>query len=52
MEFLRLDTHRYATIIVTALAILHWKAHVNADDVEFVLGSAPMIPTAGELDLN
>ncbi|KAL9011858.1 MAG: hypothetical protein Q9173_003333 [Seirophora scorigena] len=51
MEFLRLDTHRYATIITTALAILHWKAHVDANDVEFVLGSALMIPAADELDL-
>ncbi|KAI4138105.1 MAG: hypothetical protein LQ341_004813 [Variospora aurantia] len=54
MEYLRLDTHRYATIIARALAILHWRAHVDANDVEFVLGSAPMIstpPTAAELKI-
>lgn len=27
------------------------EAHVDAYDVEFALGSAPTLPTAGELDL-
>ncbi len=54
MEYLKLDTHRYATIIAKALAILHWEAHIDANDVEFVLASAPMIaprPTVQELEM-
>ncbi|KAI4192370.1 MAG: hypothetical protein LQ346_004339 [Caloplaca aetnensis] len=54
MEYLRLDTHWYATIIAKALAILHWEACIDANDVEFVLASAPMIaprPTVQELEI-
>ncbi|KAL8925134.1 MAG: hypothetical protein Q9208_003639 [Pyrenodesmia sp. 3 TL-2023] len=54
MEFLGCDTRRYATTIARALAILHWVARVDANDVEFVIGSAPMMgtpPTADELRL-
>ncbi|KAI4247267.1 MAG: hypothetical protein L6R40_001610 [Gallowayella cf. fulva] len=46
MEHLRLDTERYSTILARALAILHWKAGLDANDVEYVLGSSPMIMTA------
>ncbi|KAL8648088.1 MAG: hypothetical protein Q9210_005187 [Variospora velana] len=54
MEYLRLDTHLYASVMARALAILHWKAHVDANDVEFVLGSRPTMstpPTAAELKI-
>ena len=40
MEHLGLDTSMYAEIMAKALAILHWEAKVDANDVEFVLGSA------------
>ena len=54
MEWLRCDTHKYAKTMARALAILHWVAHVDANDVEFVLGSAPVmanIPSIEELEL-
>lgn len=41
MEELELDVFEFATEIAKALAIVHWAAHVDANDVEFVLGSAP-----------
>ncbi|KAL8932898.1 MAG: hypothetical protein Q9216_006622 [Gyalolechia sp. 2 TL-2023] len=52
MEYLRLDTEQYAIAMARALAILHWKAGVDANDVEFVLGSSltfPCPPTAKDL---
>jgi hypothetical protein len=52
MEKLSLDTHLYAKIMAQALAILHWKAGVDANDVEFVLGSSPKIkalPSSAEM---
>ncbi|PSN66029.1 hypothetical protein BS50DRAFT_469831, partial [Corynespora cassiicola Philippines] len=45
MEELGLDTHGLASNIAEALAIVHWGAHLDADDVEFVLGSAPIRAT-------
>ncbi|EXJ90097.1 hypothetical protein A1O3_03166 [Capronia epimyces CBS 606.96] len=52
MEYSRLDTHLYAESMGHALAIMHWKAGVDGNDVEFVFGSSPEIrlrPTAAEL---
>ncbi|KAL8761428.1 MAG: hypothetical protein Q9184_002450 [Pyrenodesmia sp. 2 TL-2023] len=52
MEWLRCDTRRYALTMARALAVLHWVAHVDANDVEFVIGSSPMMatpPTGDEL---
>lgn len=52
MEYFRLDTKLYARIMAQALAVLHWKAKLDANDVEYVLGSASKIstpPTAAEL---
>jgi hypothetical protein len=51
MEKLKLDTHLYAKIMAQALAILHWKAGVDANDIEFVFGSTPKLkalPSAKE----
>ncbi|MCJ1474209.1 hypothetical protein MMC13_002867 [Lambiella insularis] len=42
METLGLPLDKYATIMANAYAILHWKAQIDADDVEFVLGSSPL----------
>lgn len=55
MEHLKLDTKMYATTMARALAIMHWAAGVDANDVEFVLGSSPAKnltakPTAEELE--
>lgn len=53
MEFLRLDTVLYSETLAQTLAIIHWKAKLDANDVEFVFGSAPaekMRPTVAELD--
>jgi hypothetical protein len=43
MEHMGLDTFMYAKIMAQALAVLHWQARVDANDVEFVLGSAPKL---------
>ncbi|CAC9893175.1 hypothetical protein D6C90_06972 [Aureobasidium pullulans] len=45
MEQLGLPIHEYAGYIAEALAILHWDAEVDANDVEFVLGSRRQLPT-------
>ena len=53
MEFLRLDTGLYAETMARTLAIIHWKAKLDANDVEFVFGAAPKIrmrATAAELE--
>ena len=39
---LDLDVNAYATTMADALAVLHWRAKVDARDVEFVLGSSPL----------
>ncbi|KAK9419166.1 putative DUF3669 domain-containing protein [Seiridium unicorne] len=41
MMDLELDVPNYATAIARALAFIHWAAKIDANDVEFVLGSAP-----------
>lgn len=54
MESLHLNTEHYATVMAQTLALLHWAVGIDANDVEFVLGSAPCmnrICTADELDL-
>ena len=40
MERLGIDAKIYAIPMAHALAILHWKAGIDANDVEFVLGSS------------
>ncbi|ORY05073.1 zinc finger protein-domain-containing protein [Clohesyomyces aquaticus] len=42
IESVGLDTKTYATTIGKTLAILHWRAGVDASGVEFVLGRGPM----------
>jgi hypothetical protein len=49
MEYLKLDVDLYAKTVAQALAILHWKAGVDANDVEFVLGSSPRKPSTKEV---
>ena len=53
MEELELDTQFFARVMAQALAVMHWKAEIDADDVEFVLGRSPVIglpPTAADLE--
>lgn len=38
------DTENIANLMGRGLAIMHWKAGIDADDVEFVLGSTPTYP--------
>ncbi|KAI3294873.1 hypothetical protein DTO002I6_4245 [Penicillium roqueforti] len=52
MEDLQLDTSAFAQVMAQALAILHWKAGVDGNDVEFILGSSPLlslIPRSDEI---
>ncbi|KAH6614821.1 zinc finger protein-domain-containing protein [Boeremia exigua] len=52
MEYLKLDTSYYAKLMAQALAILHWRAGLDANDVEFVFGSSPevtQLPTDNDL---
>ncbi|THV87308.1 hypothetical protein D6D27_07468 [Aureobasidium pullulans] len=48
MENLKLDTEMFAKSLARALSVLHWAAGVDANDVEFVLGSSPATNTTGE----
>jgi hypothetical protein len=54
MEHLKLDTSMYAVTMARSLAMMHWAARVDANDVEFVLGSSPakssVKPTVKELE--
>ncbi|KAH8674247.1 zinc finger protein-domain-containing protein [Xylariales sp. PMI_506] len=53
LEDLRLDPELYATTMAQTLAMLHWGVGVDANDVEFVLGSAPEVtlqPLPAELE--
>ena len=53
MEGLSLDTAAYAKVMAQTLAVLHWRAGIDANDVEFVLGRSPklmMAPTAADLE--
>ena len=43
MQQLGLDTRSFALAMADALAVMHWHAHIDAADVEFVLGSAPRL---------
>lgn len=46
MEDTDLDTHHYAKIMARSLAVLHWVARNDANDVEFVLGTtASSVPS-------
>ncbi|KAJ5893658.1 hypothetical protein N7495_005349 [Penicillium taxi] len=42
MEDLKLEVGIFAACMGHALAIMHWDAKIDADDVEFVLGCAPV----------
>jgi len=37
--------HGLARLMGMALAVMHWKVGIDADDVEFVFGSSPTYPT-------
>jgi hypothetical protein len=54
MEGLKLDTNIYAVTMARSLAMMHWAARVDANDVEFVLGCSPakssVKPTDEEMD--
>ncbi|KAK1974399.1 zinc finger protein-domain-containing protein [Colletotrichum cereale] len=41
MEDLGLDTAHFASLMANTLAIMHWGAMVDGNDVEFILGSSP-----------
>ena len=41
MEELGLDRAKYAKTMAETLAVLYWEAHIDANDVEFVLAPAP-----------
>ena len=41
MEELGLDGVVYAKVMAETLAVLYWEAHIDANDVEFVLAPAP-----------
>lgn len=41
MERLRINTGVFASTMARALAIMHWKAGIDGNDVEFVLGGSP-----------
>ncbi|KAJ5920411.1 hypothetical protein N7516_011269 [Penicillium verrucosum] len=43
MEDLQLDTCTFAHIMGQTLAILHWKAGVDGNDIEFIFGSSPLL---------
>jgi hypothetical protein len=43
MERIGLETKAFALAMAEALALLHWKAGLDANDVEFVLGSTPAL---------
>ena len=43
MEDLKLNTSFFAAIMGRGLAIMHWEAKIDGEDVEFVLGCSPPI---------
>lgn len=49
MEHLGLDTRMYAIAMAKTLAIMHWKAGLDANDVEIVLGSSPQVKMTATL---
>ena len=53
MEDLHLDVEHFAQVMADALAVLHWRANVDGNDVEFVLGRSPtylMAPSSNEIE--
>jgi len=48
MEYLKLDTTMYAVTMARALAVMHWTAGIDANDVEFVFGSSPANDTTAQ----
>jgi hypothetical protein len=42
IEELEIDPSNFARIMADALAIMHWSANIDGNDVEFVLGSPPV----------
>lgn len=49
---LQLEIDEFASNMAKALAVMHWEARIDADDVEFVLGSSPTFSApVRELDL-
>ena len=51
MEELGLDTETFADTMARTLAVMHWDACIDADDVEFVLGSSRTSITHGAFNL-
>ncbi|KAK0260085.1 hypothetical protein LTS09_005420 [Friedmanniomyces endolithicus] len=52
IEDLGLDADTFSSAMAQSLAVMHWGANIDAGDVEFVLGTAPMIkavPTRQEI---
>ncbi|KAL0253363.1 Class II abasic (AP) endonuclease [Diplodia seriata] len=49
---LEMPTFQLAEFMAGALAAMHWKARIDARDVEFVLGSAPTYPLIKPLTLS
>lgn len=49
---LQLEVDEFASNMAKALAVMHWEAKIDADDVEFVLGRSPTFSApVRELDL-
>ncbi len=49
-EDIGLDIEAYSRVMAIGLALCHWRARVDANDVEFVLGTTPTIlPTRAQL---
>ena len=44
METLDLDTRTFAKTMAFALAIMHWSAGIDGNDIEFVIGSKTHVP--------
>ncbi|KAJ4120136.1 hypothetical protein NW768_010420 [Fusarium equiseti] len=54
MEDIGLDTSHFARLMANTLAIIHWGAKVDGNDIEFVLGYSPAqtrTPTPEEAEL-
>ncbi|KAI6779982.1 uncharacterized protein J7T54_000283 [Emericellopsis cladophorae] len=49
MEALGLDTTLYAETMADALAMMHWGAHIDANDVEFVLAPPRTVDSSSVL---
>jgi hypothetical protein len=42
IEELNIDPRNFARVMADALAVMHWSANIDGNDVEFVLGSPPV----------